>query len=46
LQTGGQFLVSINMQLVITPTPPNNQQTAYVTGAVGSELCVATQPDV
>ncbi len=37
---------SNEVRLVITPTPPNNQQTAYVTGAVGSELCVATQPDV
>lgn len=37
---------SNEVQLVITPTPPNNQQTAYVTGAVGSELCIATQPGV
>lgn len=37
---------SNEVRLTITPTPPNNQQTAYVTGAVGSELCVATQPDV
>lgn len=37
---------SNEVRLVITPTPPNNQQTAYVVGAAGSELCIATQPDV
>ncbi len=37
---------SNEVQLIITPTPPNNQQSAYVTGAVGSELCIATQPGV
>jgi hypothetical protein len=37
---------SNEVQLIITPTPPNNQQTAYVTGAAGSELCVANQPGV
>jgi hypothetical protein len=35
---------SNEVQLVITPNPGNNQQSAYVTGAAGSELCVANQP--
>mgnify|MGYP002136751313 CR=1 FL=1 len=37
---------SNEVRLTITPTPPNNQQTAYVTNAVGSEFCIATQPGV
>jgi hypothetical protein len=37
---------SNEVRLTITPTPPNNQQAAYVTGANGSELCIATQPGV
>ncbi|MBL8310692.1 MAG: hypothetical protein JNL19_09750 [Burkholderiales bacterium] len=37
---------SNEVRLVITPAPPNNQQAAYVTGAGGSELCIATQPGV
>lgn len=31
---------SNEVQLVITPNPGNNQQTAYVTGAASSEFCV------
>jgi len=39
---------SNEVRLAITATPPvaDNHQTAYVTGTVGSELCIATQPGV
>jgi hypothetical protein len=37
---------SNEVRLIIEPNPGNNQQSAYVTGAPGSELCVANQPGI
>ncbi|TAG46357.1 MAG: hypothetical protein EAZ30_12825 [Betaproteobacteria bacterium] len=42
----GTIRTSNEVRLFITPNPGDNHQAAYVTGTMGSELCVANQPGI